>query len=461
MGFANGEGTRADMTLTTVSRYVPGQDRPAGERAVVVGSGMAGLAAARVLTDHFETVTIVERDSLPDDPIARRGVPQAGQPHVLLEAGRATLEDLFPGFTAGLREAGGQTVDGAADLNMYAERGYLAPPRREVVADFASRPLYEQQVRQQVLDLDRVWVRPNCQFLAYRLDRGSSTVTGVRVLEGGEEQVIDADLVVDATGRTSRTPSWLAECGYPEPAVEEVRIDLAYATTAIERPSDDRRAYLMQPTPPRTRGGTVLPVEDDRWLVTMHGIHGDHPPTDDGGFRDFAESLPVPELSALLRDHPRTTDQIDKYPVPSNRRYRYDALDRFPDGLVVVGDAMASFNPIYGQGMSVATLKAVLLHHALADGGLDGLWDRFVTRAWSLVDIAWLMAVGADFRFPQTRGPKPRGTPLFNRYLARLVQGAHTDGALTDAFQQVIMMERPPTTLFYPRVLWHVLRPAG
>lgn len=193
--------------------------------------------------------------------------------------------------------------------------------------------------------------------------------------------------------------------------------------------------------------------------MTMGGMHGDHPPSDSDGFVDFAASFPVSDVKKLLEEHEWVSDDIAHYPFPSNMRHRYEKLDRFPDGLVVVGDGIASFNPLYGQGMSVAALEALLLHSSLATGGLDDLAARFFEQSTEVVDIAWMMAVGADFQFPQTSGPKPRGSGLMSRYITRLNRKAHTDGTLRDTFMRVMMMENPPTTLLHPDVVWRVLKP--
>ena len=194
-------------------------------------------------------------------------------------------------------------------------------------------------------------------------------------------------------------------------------------------------------------------------MVTVAGVHGDHPPTDVEGFRDFAASLPAPDVKQLLETHRWVSDEIAPYPFPANLRHRYEDLDRFPDGLVVIGDGIASFNPLYGQGMSVAALEALLLHHSLATGRLADLGPRFFERSKDVVDIAWMMAVGSDFQFPQTTGPKPRATNLMSRYISRLNRKAHADGILRDTFMRVLMMEQPPTTLLHPGVMWRVLKP--
>jgi 2-polyprenyl-6-methoxyphenol hydroxylase-like FAD-dependent oxidoreductase len=460
------------MTLATVSRYDADGVQVVGDRAVVVGASMAGLMTARILADAFETVTVVDRDPLPDEPVARRGVPQSSHVHVLHEAGRATLEDLFPGYGEALVSAGGLVIDLASDFNMYDEGDFVADGPNRIPMYCASRPLFEQVLRRRVAALDAVELCGNCQFTGYVVDDSASAVEGVTVRGGpgyaasggvSEDRAateIAADLVVDATGRSSRTPSWLEDHGYSPPSADEVRVDLAYSTVRLDRPDDDRRAYLAMPAPTDTRGGGVFPVEGGRWLMTMVGIQGDHPPTDLSELADFAGTLPVAEFGQLLAAREVVSETVAHYPFPSNRRRHYWNLDRFPDGLVVVGDAIASFNPVYGQGMSVAALEALQLHHALRTRGRERLATRYFDRIEPVVDDAWRLAAGADFRYPGTTGPKPRGTDLLNRYLARLTRKAHTDGALAESFMRVVAMESRPTALVHPRVVWRVLKPS-
>lgn len=450
------------MTLATVPQYDRGRVAPGGEHAVVVGAGMAGLLAARVLADGFDRVTVVERDPLPDEPVARDGVPQARHVHVLLEAGRAVLEALFPGYRRDLLDAGGLEIDGARDVHFFVEGDFLADGPQALPHYAATRPLYEWLVRRRLAALDGVDLRTDCSFTDYRPDDAGTTVDGVLVRDGGASVAeLDASLVVDATGRTSRTPAWLERHGYVRPPTEEVHVDLAYSTILIRRPSDDHRAYVVTPSPSRPRGASVLPVEDDRWLVTLGGLHGDHPPTEMDAFVPFASTLPVPQVRELLETYEPTVDGVAHYPFPSSLRRRYETLEGFPAGLLVVGDAIASFNPLYAQGMSVAALEALTLHHALATGGLDGLAQRFFAASEAVVDAAWTMAVGSDFQFPETTGPRPRGTALVNRYVARLNRRAQSDGSLREAFFRVMMMERPPASLFRPGVVWRVLKPVG
>jgi 2-polyprenyl-6-methoxyphenol hydroxylase-like FAD-dependent oxidoreductase len=448
------------MTLATVPRYDPGQVSAHGDRAVVVGGSVAGLLAARVLTDSFESVVILERDPISEEATARRGVPQGRHVHLLEEAGRATLEDLFPGFGERVLSEGGVIVDVLSDMKHYQDGGFLADSQVRFDGYFATRPLYERIIRQRVTDLAATDLRPACQFTDYLIDDEASSVDGVRFREGDAAPVeLDADLVVDATGRTSKTPKRLIENGYTAPAVDEVSVDLAYSTAVIERPAEDRRAFFVAPNPSLPRGVGMFPVENNRWLATFSGMHGDHPPTDPEGLQAFAASLPVAEPERLLDTQPWVTDEIAHYPFPSSRRHRYESLDRFPDDLVVIGDALASFNPIYGQGMSVAAMEALQLHHALADGGLDDLPLRFFEQIEAVVDVPWSIAVGGDFEFPQTTGPKPRGTDLINRYLARLRRKAHTDGRLRESLIRVFFLDQPPSTLFRPAVAWRVLKP--
>ncbi|MFB6184088.1 MAG: FAD-dependent oxidoreductase [Haloarculaceae archaeon] len=449
------------MTLATVSRYDGRRVSTEGTRAVVVGGSMAGLCAARTLADGFEDVVVIERDPLPDEPVARDGAPQTSHPHALLEAGRATLQDLFPGFGETLLAEGGVLVDASRQVGHYAEGGFLADGPERLPMYCASRPLFEYVVRRKVSALDGVTLRGNCRFTDYLFD-DASAITGVAFRdESGDDATLSANLVVDATGRTSRTPAWLEDHGYEPPPIDEVTIDVTYGTVRIERPPDDRRTFLVPPEAPRTRGMYVIPIEGGRWEILLQAVHGDDAPTDFEAYVDFAESLPVPELGRLVADQPWCSEDVHNYPFPASLRRRYWDLDRFPDGLVVTGDAVASFNPVYGQGMSVAALDALLLHHTLAEGGLDDFGTRFFDRAADVLDVVWQLAVGSDFEFPQTTGPKPAGTDLFGRYLSRLLRTAHSDPVVSDAFARVVLLERPPTSLLRPSIAWRVLRPGG
>lgn len=447
------------MTLSTVRRYQSGRVQQVGEHATVIGGSLAGLCAARVLADGYETVTIIEKDSLPDDSNFRRGVPQGPQIHALQEAGRATLEDLFPGFGEDIISAGGLLIDGASDFKFYDEGGFLADGTKRFPMYFATRPLFENVIRRRVASLGNVKLKTGCQFTDCLFDSETMTIEGIAVREGSDQKRIAADLVVDATGRTSRTPTWLDSHGFDAPEIDEVQIDLGYCTTAIRRPPDNRRTIFAAASPPRTRGGAVFPVEDNCWLVNLHGMNGDHPPTDPEGFADFAASLPIPQIHRFVETHPQVWQDIEYYPFPSNRRVHYENLDRFPDGLIVLGDAIASFNPIYGQGMSVAALEALMLHHVLASVRGPNFALAFFDRVQTIIDTAWTMAIGADVQFPETTGPTPPGTGMFAWYLSRLTRKAHSDGELRDALARVASMEHPPTRLLRPGVAWRVLKP--
>jgi 2-polyprenyl-6-methoxyphenol hydroxylase-like FAD-dependent oxidoreductase len=447
------------MTLANTTRYDADQVRSLGDRAVVLGASMAGLLSARVLLDAYDEVIVVERDSMPSTPTPRRGVPQGHHVHVLLEAGRATLCDLFPSYGEDLIDAGALIINVGEDLEQYESGGVLAPPATRMEMYCASRPLLEGVAAERLRALDGVEIRDDCQFTEYVADESASRVEGVRVREDGDTAAIPADLVVDATGRSSRTPRWLADHGYEEPPVSEVDVDFVYSTARFDRPAGDRRMLFAPQSPPRTSGGAAFPVEGGEWLVTFGGMHDADPPATVAGFESYADRLPLDGIDRIVAEHDVVSEGVDRYPFPSNRRRRYEALDRFPENLVVTGDAIASFNPIYGQGMSVAALEAVRLHHLLATGDTDAIGRRFFREAAEVVDIAWSMAVGADSAFEATTGPSPTGVGLFNRYLSRLLERAQTDPELSEAYYRVVGMEEPPTALLRPRTVWRTLGP--
>ena len=447
------------MVLANIDRYDPSRVPQIDGRAVIIGASLAGLAAAKVVSDVFDEVTLIERDPLPEAPTTRNGVPQTSHPHVLLEAGRMTLEDFFPGFSEDVIRNGGLMVDAATEMKYYENGGFFADGPNQLPMLCASRALFEHVVREHVRGLPNVDLSDDCYFINYMYTSGDG-VTGVRYRDENEnETTLSAVLVVDATGRTSRTPDWLEENGFETPDVDKVSVDVTYSTICLDRPPNEREVLFVPPSPPRTRGVAAIPIEDDQWEFILQGIHGDDAPTDREAFLEFANSFPVAEAGRLPREREWISEEIHHYPFPSSVRRHYDDLEVFPDGLVVTGDAIAGFNPVYGQGMSVAALDALMLHHTLVETGLNNLALEYFPRAADPIEQAWQVAVGSDFEFPQTTGPKPRGTDLFNWYVNRLIRNAHTDGKLTDAFYRVFRLEKSATTLLRPDVAWRVLRP--
>ncbi|QDX41292.1 NAD(P)/FAD-dependent oxidoreductase [Salarchaeum sp. JOR-1] len=447
------------MSLAEIDRYDATQVSLVGDRAIVVGGSIAGIASARVLADAFKEVVVLERDSIPNGPATRDGAPQTRHPHVLLEAGRATLEDLFPGFCEQVLASGGLMIDFGTDMREYNRGGFLADPRERYPTYCASRALFEHVARNQLRSIENVELRGGRQVTEYLCTADASVVTGVRVRNGDTEETVSADFVVDATGRTSQTPAWLADHGYDRPPTDEITINVSYRSIRIERPPNDRRMRMIVPVAPRTRGAALVPIEDDRWEVIVQGIHDDTPPTDRSGLIKYTAGLPVQTISTLLKHHSWVSDGVRQYPYPASLRRRYEDLSEFPDGLVVTGDAIASFNPIYGQGMSVAALEAVCLHHALATEGLDAISGRFFDRASDIVDNVWNLVVGGDFAYPQTTGSRPAGARLTNWYMNRLIRRAQSDPALSGAFARVTRLEEPPTALLKPEIVWRVVRP--
>lgn len=441
------------MSLASIPRYDPNDAERTAGTAVVVGGGAAGLIATRVLADHFERVVLCERDPLSDSVAFRRSVPQDRQPHLLLGAGQAILDDLLPGLTESVIRSGGMLIDWTRDLIYYEAGGHIASGSESIPMLAASRPLLEYEIRSRVRAWQGIELKAPCHVSGYHLVDGQ--VSGVVTDQG----VLEADFVVDASGRSSTTPSWLAENGYERPAVEEVTIDVEYSSVRVSRPSHERRMVIVPPSAPRTRGGGAFPIENDQWIVTLQGMHGDSPPSSIESFRAFTKALPIDDLTQILEDHSIESENAAVYPFPVSRRHRYERLADRPDRLVVIGDALATFNPIYGQGISVSALEAMELHQALLGDRIDVAVDRYFKRAATVIDSAWRLSVGSDFRFDQTEGPRPRGTRLTNRYLERLFKRAHTNAHLAEAFAGVAMMQRPMTDLLRPSILWRVYRP--
>lgn len=424
--------------------------------AVVIGGSMAGLLAARVLADHFDRVTLLERDVLPEGAAQRRGVPQGQHTHGLLAGGRQVLDRLFPGFSRELVARGALTGDIVRDVRWFFEGAPLARPASGMEGLMATRPLLESGVRGRVRAIPNVVVRDGCQVAEPVACATRDRVTGVTLATG---DVIDADLVVDATGRGSHAPEWLRTHGYDAAAEERVEIGLGYTTRFFRR---DRRhlhgdfGTVVPPTPDGKRGGVMVAQEGDRWTVTLIAHFVPPAPADLAGFLAFARTLPSPDIHDVIsRAEPLGGAVTSRFPASIRRRY--ERLTRFPEGYVVIGDGICSFNPIYGQGMSVAALEALALGDIVA-AGTHAVGRRFFRRAAPIIDTPWTTAVGSDLRMPETVGPRSRVGALVNAYVARLHVAAHTDAALALTFMRVANLLAPPSDLLKPATAWRVLR---
>lgn len=420
--------------------------------AVVIGGSMAGLLAARVVSEYFDRVTVIDRDNLPINGSQRRGVPQGWHAHALLAGGLAVTEDLFPGITDALTKDGALIADPAKDGRWFFEGGFLKKLDSGLKALLVSRPFLESRVRSRLLGSDNIVIKSVSSARGLVCKNGR--VQGVIL----DDRKIEADLVIDASGRGSQAPNWLESIGFERPAEEKVEIQLAYTTQVfVGGVANTSELFTVVPsTPSGKRGGVILAQEGGRWIATLFGYFGQSAPKDLDGFLEYARSLPSPMIYDRLRDaEPEGEARTFKFPY-SIRRY-YERMARFPDGFLVFGDAVSSFNPIYGQGMSSAALQAAALRDALSEVE-EGLAKRFFKAAGKVVDNPWGVAVGGDLKMPEVPGRRPRSVSFINWYLTKLHKAAHLDPAATNAFIRVAQLIDSPPAIFAPRVVAKVAR---
>jgi 2-polyprenyl-6-methoxyphenol hydroxylase-like FAD-dependent oxidoreductase len=434
---------------------------PTAGVAVVIGASVGGLLAARALHDSYGRVIVLDRDALPATPTVRRTVPQGHQLHVLLARGREVMDELFPGLSAELCAAGARLVDLHGDVHWYNDGFRMRRAASELIAVGMTRPALELAIRHRVAALPGVEIRPRSEVVALTSTMDGSRITGVEVVVGSDGSAIVADLVVDASGRGSRTPIWLTDLGYPPPHEQKVHVGVTYVTRLYHREPhhlDGLSGALTNAVPGSPRAGIVAVQEGNRIAVALSGMLGEVPPTDHDGMLAFAEGLAAPQIADVIRTGAPAGDPV-RMRFPSSIRRHYERLDRFPDGYLVLGDALCSFNPIYGQGMTVAALEALLLQNRLASGPLGpGAARGFFRAAARLVEAPWSIAVGTDLRFPSVDGPRTPKVRCVNAFVHRLHRAATTDVTLGAAFLRVLNLASPPTSLLAPRIAWRVLR---
>ncbi len=387
--------------------------------AIVIGSSMAGLTAARVLIDHFNQVTIIERDRLPDAPDFRRGLPQARHAHTLPLRGQAILEQLFPGLGDDLLANGAVPVNGGSEMAFFIAGGWHQLRQQAAVVSMScSRPLLETTIYRRLADHPRVQIIQEHEVVGLLTDAFGQSVTGVQLRRRHQlpqnEAHLMANLVVDASGRDSHAPYWLENLGFVPPRESVVTSFTGYASRIYRQPLNFKETWktlYIRPTPPNstrdglTRGGVILPIEDNRWHVTLIGMARDYPPTDEQEFQAFARSLPTPQLYEAIKDGEPLT-RVYGFRRAENRVRHYDRLPRYLEGFLVCGDAAYVLNPVYAQGMTAAVMGSQALDHCLREqrqqGDLTGLAGAFQNKLSQAVADPWQLAIREDNRWPTT-----------------------------------------------------------
>ncbi len=440
--------------------------------AIVIGASVAGLLAARVLADHFERVVLIERDRLEDGPAPRKGTPQVLHAHGLLARGREVIEQLLPGFTEALQAQGAVVGDIAHDVAFGVARRRFARTHCGHLGVFASRPLIEAELRRRVLAIANVYLLAEVDVIAPEWNAAGDAVCGVRArsrTDGSAAPSLRADLVVDCSGRASHSPRWLAERGFAPPAEERVPVDLQYLSAYFRRdPASGIHVHgaISAASSAQPRGGVILAQEPDalgraRWVLTLGGYAGDHPQPTLKGLRDRAREIGMAEMVALA-EHGEMIGGLLHYRHRHSVRRHYEKLERFPAGYLVMGDAIASFTPSYGQGMTVAACEALALRDALADAdGQALLHRRFFGAASRIVDTPWQLSVGGDLALPMVPGPRPLASRAVNAWVAAVQRAAADDPQVAIAFMKVMHMLDAPASLFAPGLVWRVVRSAA
>ncbi|MCY3990621.1 MAG: hypothetical protein OXF50_05250 [Caldilineaceae bacterium] len=475
--------------------------------AIVVGGGMAGLFAANVLADHCEQVTVLERDeawrprSRPTDHTAdthslpqaagRPGVPQSRHVHVLLLRGVQVLRERFPGLEEELLALGATPLSWLKDTAALAGGSWLPRFDSNLLGYSVSRALLESQVREHLRSRGNIQFRTGHRVVGLSTSRAQSSVKGGRESEAGangpgvtgavcavgdETVTLHAELVVDASGRSSRLPRWLEELGYAAPEESTVNADVGYATRWYSVPEDwraDWKMVLLATRFPDIKGGAVVqPVEGRRWVVTLVGYAGDHPPTDEAGFEEFARRLIGPQVWEAISAAEPLSD-IGGYRRTENHWRHYERLKRWPQGVIALGDSVCAFNPVYAQGMTVGALSAEILDDFLKRGGnrkREGLESARIGRSGlafqkklaKMLQTPWQLATSDDFRWAGRKagdaGPVER---FMHRYIEHVLDRIHRPDVCL-AFFNAAHLISPPATLFRPRIavpiLWEMLR---
>ena len=426
------------------------------EKAVVIGGSIAGLLTARVLSDYFQEVILIERDRYEDNKV-RKGTPQANHIHVLLVKGKEILQDFFPEIEQDLVKNGANKIDFLNDGRYRLPTGWAQRFESGIITFTCTRTLLENVIRRQVQRILKISIQENTSIISFVLKKPNKII-----LKTVENKEIHADLIVDCTGRNTKTPSWLEDVGYPKP--KETRVDsfVGYATRRYIPPKNFEKKWKMlgiinKPTT-NPRSGIIYPIEHDKWLVSLLGIGKNYPPVDEKGFLEFAKNLESTELYEALKEATPDSD-ISGYRIQGSRRYHYEEMSSWPENFIVLGDATSIFNPFYGQGITSAALGAKVLNDMLKNQKIDDHFTKkFQKKLAKTVSLPWVLGTSEDLRWPTTIGEKPDTvTRLVQNHAQRVLLLGPKSKLATKSFLQMMHMIKSPAIIFHPIILLQLI----
>jgi 2-polyprenyl-6-methoxyphenol hydroxylase-like FAD-dependent oxidoreductase len=433
-------------------------------KAIVIGGSIAGLLAAQVLLKYFDRVLILERDRFSARPEPRKGIPQSYHPHVLLVQGQQILEQLFPGLTAQLSLEGALEIDWTADFRWHLGAGWAPRFSSGLVSTACTRNLLETTIRQRLIKDTRIEILETHQVQGLLADSFHRRVIGVRVQNVQKQNIeITAQLVVDASGRGSKTSTWLKDIGYSAPKETTVKSFLGYSTCWYQSLNEEilncKMLYLMPKSPYQNSGAVMQKTEKGRWLVNLIGVGKNYPPTDELGFIEFAKNMHDPVVYEAIRNA-TPFSSIYGYQRTENHRRHYEKLSSRPENFIVTGDAACAFNPVYGQGMTTAARGAIALDQCLRQyqkpnhqANLKGFSKHFQKELAKVNDIPWMMATSDDFRWPTTEGKQPSfSVQLVQKYLVEVQKEVPQNKFIFQKLVEAIHLIKSPISLLHPFV---------
>ncbi|MEW9668481.1 NAD(P)-binding protein [Ammoniphilus sp. 3BR4] len=447
------------------------EKRRMGSHAVIIGSGIGGLCAAQVLSRYFEKVTVLEQGARPLGKEPRKQVPQGYHLHVLLKRGEEALEQLFPGIGQAMLGNGSVLINGTRDLKWFHHGVWKKRFEGDLSILLQSRPFLEGHIRNQVEQNPHILIRYQTKALRPIFHASEKVIKGLQVQEEGSPVPTDlsAELVIDASGYGSRFQTWFIDQGYICP-VEKVTINLRYISQTYQLKPEKKRDWsvlMVYPSPPAEKAGAALSrTERNRYIVTLFDYDQDEDrplPRNAKEFIEMTKKLSQDTIYQELQGSEPLSD-IQVYKVPYMIRYRYEKLQNFPKGFLFLGDTLCRFDPVFGQGMSVAAMEALALDQCLQKAWKQGrgissdLASRYFRKISKIIDPVWLMILIEDFRHRHVTGNKPMGLTFLQWYTKRIFQRSSQDTDIYNAFVYVMNLLRPANTLFHPSVIWKALR---